>query len=811
VSHPQAFHTSCRSGLGGISGFQINAASRRLDAQQLAALAGAHARYSAPHDLPYEPTPEQMGEFPVALKMSVVPSVGPVVSRTVYVGREYRGADGHPDEGRFGNYFCHMVVGRTGEDPFDGLAAVELWDASHWTTDESRATELSDLGPLSPGPLDVAGVLDAVAAAPEGVAAALVDRALRAMDGGSPLLIVDPVVSRAVVWLAWITFALPPRLARALTFSTFEGRPGDGVSLHVVATTPACDGGGAVAGRFERVDVTRPVTGDSPMLYARVAAALAEQETEALVSAVRRVTRESPAARGAALAIAGGRTDLAGDDDLPVVLAELITLVQSGRATEAAAAAAALVPSEPGDRAVIADWAALYAAARSCASDDGARELASIALLRILAHEEALNADVLHARSDAPTAPAVAGIGAWVRATEAAQGSDRSGHLLRLGVNLGLLGLNVPVDGRAAAVIVADLHRESTQRALSAIAADGALGHVVARVTEIVAGEPAGSPTTRARLLALTRYPDARDAIRARAERLQTFDAHATWQRARVETGLATAEQAARELAPKAVDEGARSEIRELWGPTGPRTESQLNGLLLAYLDTGSPVPSADCDRAFRTLMLSPLPQQRPPASSIGFTLGRLEGEVRRRGDFWAWATTWKRPGLERTTLEPWSRGATLAFRDEDHLVPDERWNELAATIAATLVSHRRDPDFVTVLDRFGGAEFETLCVYIGRALERELEASPDRLIFAAREFVEWRRIPGVPRLVDAVLPTAFEGLSARDVEDVGVLIGPALIQHWNTWAQVHPRTGARAKVARAFRRRGKDRAGDQA
>ena len=52
MSHPQAFHTSCRSGLSGISGFQINAASPRLDAQQLAALAGAHARYHVPRDVP---------------------------------------------------------------------------------------------------------------------------------------------------------------------------------------------------------------------------------------------------------------------------------------------------------------------------------------------------------------------------------------------------------------------------------------------------------------------------------------------------------------------------------------------------------------------------------------------------------------------------------------------------------------------------------------------------------------------------------------------------------------------------------------
>lgn len=807
MSHPQAFHTSCRSGLSGISGFQMNAASPRLDAQQLAALAGAHARYTAPGDVPYEPTAEDMRRFPVALKMSVVPSVGPVVSRTVYVGREYRGRDGQPDEGRFGNYFCHMVAGAAAGDPFDGLAAIELWDAGHWTTDESADLELPELGQLMPGPLDVTVALATVAAAPAGVAAALLGGALRALDGGAPLLIVDPDPERAARWLAWITYALPADLAPTLTFSTFEGRPGDADGLHVVATTPACDGGALLGNRFARVDVTQSVPEREPLLYARVASALALDDAETLLGAVRRVGAAPLAERGASLAIAGGMTALADDADLPAVLAVVQGLAASGRVDEAAAAATALEPSETGDRAVLEQWARVYALARA-ASAGAARELATAALLRLLANVDALPPDMAAIPADAPSAPTVAGIGAWIRATEAARGTDASGRMITVGVRLALLGLNVPVDDRATAVIVDDLHHDSMQRALAAIAASGRFGPVIAQVTEAVAGEPAASPKTRARLLSLCRYPEARDAIRARAERLRTFDAEAIWQRTRVQTGLATPAEAARELAPKAVDEGAYADMRELWGLHGPRTEVELDDLLLAYLDAGATPPQADCERAFRVLMEAPLPRQSPQAG-IGFTLGKLPTEVRLRADFWAWAAAFSRPDSEfATPLVRWAGWAARGIADGGRvpLVPDARRLELVDIAGETLAHHRNDPTFFEALREFEGRDFEQVCDAIGRALAPSLRASTNPIDRAVREFEYWCQVPGVPRLIDTVLPAAFEQLSTRDMEDVASRMSPRYIAHWTRWTELHPRTGARAKVARAFRRLGKDR-----
>lgn len=805
MSYPQAFHTSCRSGLGGISGFQINAASPGLNRAQLAAMSDAHARYETPNDLPYEPTPEQMRAFPVALKSSVVPAIGPVVSRTEYVGREYRGSGGSADEGRFGNYFCHMVVGGPGEDPFDGLTAIELWDAPHWTTSDAADPTLPELGTLAPGPVDIEAVLAVVAAAPPGVCAALVDCALRAVDGGPPLLIVDPMAQRAAAWLAWITFALPPHLAHSLTFSTFEGRPQDVLSLHVIATTPACDGGPTINSRFARVDATIPAAA-APSLYARAVVTLAAQGPDALSGAVCKL-RDAPAAeQGASLAIVGRLSELVEAEDLPAVLGQLLVLLSAGNAGEAAETAAGLRPSETGDRIALREWAQIYLQARRSTAGDPARELASVALGRLVDHLDHLPDDLPGVPSDAPAAPGVGGIGAWLRSVEAAQGSDRSGRLIQHGVRLGLIGLNVPADARVAAVVVHDLDRPTMVAALDTLDADGMNDHVIRQVTETVAVDP-DRKRRHSRLLALSRYEMARQTIRLRADELGTFEARASWQAVRVARDPAMRADAARALAALARDVTEEAEVRGLWGEAGPQTEAELNEMLRAYLDAGRRVPAVDSDRAYRRLMTSPLPTATPPASHLGFTLAKLAAEVDQRPEYCAWVTTFDRP-QHAMAVGPWSDRAVSALGAGAQDVPDERWHELLGSIAETLVRHRRTAGFAHALTTFQRVEFDRLCQAMGHALARRLNMTNDRPLFAADEFDLWMRLP-ICGIEDLVLPHALERLSLRDVETVAELIPADLVGHWEQWRERHPRTGARAAVARAFGRRGKDREGD--
>lgn len=800
MSHAQAFHTSCRTGLGGGSGFQINAATPALDREQLAAMSAVHAHYDAPREMPHAPTAEEMRSFPVSLKMSVVPSVGPVVSRTEYVGREYRGLDGAPDEGRFGNFFCHMVVGAPGDEPFDGLYAVELWDAPHWTTTESQSTALPPLGPLVPGSIDLARVLDAAAAAPPGVAAALLDGALAALHGGPPLLIVDPQSERAATWLAWITYALPPWLARELTFSSFEGRPQDVRGLHAVATTPACETATASSGAFARVDVTAPADVDGSSLYARAATTLAGEGAEALAGAVRRLVGEDADELGASLVIAGHMTELVTDDDLGAVLARLVAMARAGELDAAAAAVSGIPASEAGDRRALDWWAELHALARS-ARGDAARRLASTALERLAAHLDALPDDLSPVPADAPTAPDVGGIGRWLRALEGARGDESSGRLIAVGVRLGLVGLNVPVDERVAAVVADDLDRPAMRAALAMLDVTGADAALLARVAEAIADKADVDPAARARLSVLRESRSARQAIRDRAERLGTFAAAATWQHMRVAADPTACGDAARELVALADGPDDEEAVRGLWGEGGPSGHAALGDLVGAYLDAGRPVPAPDVERAYRMLMSEPLPTERPAHGHIGYALFRLPAAARRRPEVFAWVAALERPDDPRA-LRAWATRMAGALCADQRQIPDERWDELVEIVADTLVARRDGAGFAEALGQLRDAHFDRLCEALGAALGKRLKASSDRARFAAREFDSWSRL-SFDGIADEVLPVAFRPLSRRDREDVGDLLGPGLQPRWDDWLERHPR-GARAAVTRAFTRRRK-------
>jgi hypothetical protein len=448
----------------------------------------------------------------------------------------------------------------------------------------------------------------------------------------------------------------------------------------------------------------------------------------------------------------------------------------------------------------------LYIDARKSTSGEAARDLATIALGRLVEHLDNLPDPFPALPADTPAAPGVAGVGAWLRATEAAQGTDASGRLVRQGVQLRLIGLNVPVDNRVGAVIAADLERPAMAKALGALDADGTLDHLIKHVTDAVAAEP--PETRRSRLLLLARYEMARQTVRQRAEELGTFDAHADWQRLRVALDPRVRADAALALARIAADAGAAADIRELWGERGPQTPEEMDELLRAYLDAGRSVPQADSDRAFRMLMAVPLSSRQPKRGHVGLTLAELPRGAYERSDYYAWLAAFP-PDDNPGAFDRWQRRTVFALDDRQRLVPDDRWDELINIAGQVLSRHRRDPTFVDAVKRFQATNFERVCEAIGKALAKEVEASRNKPKFAAEEFDLWIRIR-IHGVVDQVLPEAFRRLSGKDVEQVGELVSEPAVAHWETWAERHPRTGARAAVARALRRKDKDRDKDR-
>ena len=570
MSHPQAFHTSSRTGLSGQPGFQFNAATPGLDRALLSKLASQHAGYHVPRDMPLEPTAEDLARFPVALKVAPVDGAGPVASRTTYVGREFRGQDGRPDEGRFGNYFSHIVLGTGEGDPFDGLLGIELWGAPHWTDRESPQPELGELGRLQPGPLDADRVADALAGAPPGVKAAVLDAALAALDGGPRLVVIDPDGARSAAWIGWISYALPTAQARRLTFTTFDGRPRYADDVHVCVTTPACDTAFAqheLGHAVNVVDIEGPPASGRPSLYARVALALVEQQPDALATAVRAVPAGSEGAqRGAWLAVAGSSTELVEGDELPAVVELVAQMAAGGELARAAATAKELPADTAVDRAMLAQWAALHRAARELPADDDSRSLAATALARIVPFAGELPEEIAAVPSGTPTQPGVGNLAPWLKAVEAAAGTAASGPLIRDGLRLGLVGVNVAVDRRLARVLSEGLAHAPVQDALRTIGRHAEFDHLVAAVTDALAERAAGDRQARDQLRNMGAHDVVRARLRRRAEEERSFERLALSLRAEVEHNPAKRASAATELAPLARSEADHAEIRELLG-----------------------------------------------------------------------------------------------------------------------------------------------------------------------------------------------------------------------------------------------------
>ena len=803
MSFRQAYHTSCKTGLSGISGFQIHAASPALDREQLLAISADHARYDAPPDAPFEPTPDEIRALPVALRASVVAGVGPVVSRTAYVGREYRGRNGQPDEGRFGNYFCHMVVGRDGgEEPFGGPLAVELWDAAHWSTDEVDGTELPELPELRAGPIALDVVAPLATGAPAGVAAALLEGTLQALVADGPsVMLVDPDHRRAALWIAWLVYALPPGLAGTLTFSTYEGRPGDITGLHVVATTPSCDPGPALTRRVLRVDVSQPAE-VTPSLYTRVAMQLLERDSEALAAAVRRVRGTRLDDLGAVLAVVSGEAALVRDEELESVLAVLGGLAATGRIAEVAEVAAALQTSEAADRPVIKQWFELYVAARRSTAGDPARELSSTALVRLVAHIDDLPDD-LPPLGEAIVNPAVKGTGAWATAMQDAAGTPRAGRIIKLGIPLGLLGINVPVDGRIAAVLAQDIGLPSAQDAIATIAADASFDHILEQMTVLVLDDVA--PGARRPLVELARHEAIRRTVERRAQEQGTFSAQLDWQLLRTALDPSLREDAARALAPLARSDEERRAIRGFWGPNGPTTQQETIELLGAYLDAGVDPWPVDLDEAFHVLMEAPLPGPDSGGKGLGAFLGQRFGSAAAsREGYVAWWVAARTPTSEQE-IRRWIPHAARGLRSPATELPDARRRELVRIVASTVVRFRRSPDFRWMLDELRDVGPVALGSEMGTAVARRIERAEDKDLAVAHEFAHW--MTHAPQEAEQVLPVAFASLSARDVERVSKQFSASGAAQWDAWAENHPRESGRDKIARSLGFGRKDRA----
>lgn len=823
MSHPQAYHTSCREGLGGHSGFQFNAASPGIGTELLGMLASTHVGYHAPRDMPREPSREELDLFPISLKSREV-NGAPVVSQTVYVGREFQGRGGEPDTGRFGNYFSHVLLADIGAaEPFDGLLAIELWRAAHWQSEESQTRELPELGPLQPGHCDLQWALEQLPDPHVGWHGAVLDGVLGAIEGGPRVVLVEPDIERAAAWVAWVTYALPADLARRLSFTTFDGQPRHARDVHLCVTTPGCDIGFAEHELGREVLLFTPSADappDTDLLYARVAVTLACRNPDAVAAAVVPPTVGDARRRGAQLALRNELVTLATEEHVPSILELLVELARDGD-WELAQQAAEGLPASAGSESTLRGWWAVHAVARQAASAP-ARELADQALKRLIERIGDMPSGLPDVSSKGPTSPSPGLLAGWLEQVEGAPDGLTQAMLLDGGLRLGLVGCNVALDRRVAGAISDAIDTPEIKAIFSSLAAGDQHRELIDEVIARLAREAFADERALPRLRDVLADPALAATTQRFAAQAADFDERAVWERLRVEADPSTLEDALAMLVPIAEQAGRTGRVKHVFGPDGPVGVQDHVKLLRAFEHAGARPPEEDIDTALLALGQASLIDPSNGRDLVEL-LPRVGPRRRLREDpvFLSWMAVCSPP---RENFAEWCGWVATAATAPAQLLSDERFQELfdfAGTVTVKRLSespsedsHRRrsgqaaaryDPflDYATgaaTLARAFGVNWPHT---VSNALELELTKGRDKAWFGAAAFLTWKELPaGTGDLLETALPQAIATQSPRRIQAIEEQLGEREQVEFAHWLERHP-PGA-GVISRLLRRDGR-------
>ncbi|REE97199.1 GTPase-associated protein 1-related protein [Thermomonospora umbrina] len=293
--YQQVYYTSCETGLSGYAGFQVNAATSGTPDEDLRRVEGLSA-YEPPRSIGLTPTKEQIRDCPVNLCFE--PGERPLLAHVTFTGEDY--------SGRFGNYFVHALIG---DAPFTA-PAIELWRSPLWTDRTSREPRLPAVGQPSPGAVTKAAVARLLGSR-QGVEhlpalLAAVERALVTEERS--VVIYDHDVDGVATWIAAVSYLLPPAMARRMSFTTYQNRPGYS-RQHVIGTIPGTD--------FE----PSPAAFESFYLFDFVNGRTSQVPDRPLVDLLARVGVLSAASLWRSAANLGDGTEEDLDAWLPVVLA----------------------------------------------------------------------------------------------------------------------------------------------------------------------------------------------------------------------------------------------------------------------------------------------------------------------------------------------------------------------------------------------------------------------------------------------------------------------------------------------------------
>lgn len=208
----QHYYTSCLRGMTGQSGFQTKAHSAGIPSQvEKTVLAMAGYRIPASLDA------RDIAHHPVALRYDYL---GP--NRCVLTCSQSNGVD---EKGRNGNFFAHSVI--TSPDDFAVYPPIMFWRHPFWKTvdpsdsldipeeprfEQDPSLELKSIWPFLEQPVRRDWFRKLLAAT------------LQYPETKRPILILDET-DNVALWIAAVTFALPPKLRPTLTFATYHHDP----------------------------------------------------------------------------------------------------------------------------------------------------------------------------------------------------------------------------------------------------------------------------------------------------------------------------------------------------------------------------------------------------------------------------------------------------------------------------------------------------------------------------------------------------------------------------------------------------------
>jgi hypothetical protein len=211
----QQYYTSAPKRLDGNSGFGIKAQSPGM-ASPVAKALEQYARYGKP----YQVGEQDMDKMPISFSFYAVEEGVWGVTRSQYVGMDF--------SGRWGNFFAHSIVLSEGDLQGVDQAPIRLENASFWiSADTGDSTTLPSLEVLPSTPdmvLDQAHRF--LQALPERDArfGEMLQALIGLQEMGRRLILVDSP-DNISHWIVALTCALPPRLRRYLTFSTYQRDP----------------------------------------------------------------------------------------------------------------------------------------------------------------------------------------------------------------------------------------------------------------------------------------------------------------------------------------------------------------------------------------------------------------------------------------------------------------------------------------------------------------------------------------------------------------------------------------------------------